>query len=61
MNNTLRISDVSEYVGIKLRTLHEMLKEGRFPVEPLPGIKPRRWSKTDIDAWLNSNRKARGE
>lgn len=56
MTTTLRIKDVSEYVGIKLRTLHKMLEDNRFPVEPLPNIKPRRWAKADIDAWLSSNR-----
>jgi excisionase family DNA binding protein len=49
---TLKLVEVSRYLAIPKRTLYNMLKDGRFPVAPVAGTKPRRWLVSDIDAWL---------
>jgi len=52
----LRIKDVALYLGVPVRTLYDMLRDGRFPVKPIPHTKPRRWNVEHIDVWLNANR-----
>lgn len=52
---TLVAAAVARYLDIKHRTFYNMLKDGRFPVEPLPDVKPRRWNREDLDAWLKGN------
>lgn len=47
----LKLTDVARYLGVPVRTLYDMLKDGRFPVPPIPGTKPRRWSIDAIDEW----------
>ncbi len=49
---TLNLTKTAEKIGIKKRTFHNMLKDGRFPVDPLPGIHPRRWSVAALEEWL---------
>jgi excisionase family DNA binding protein len=49
---TLTLQDVATYTGIKRRTLYNMLKDGRFPVQSIPGTKPKRWSFEDVQAWI---------
>lgn len=52
MQRTLNISQLSEYLGFKSRkTLYLMIEDGRFPVKPVEGLKPRRWNVEDVDAW----------
>lgn len=41
---SLTLTGVSEYLGIPRRTLYNQINDGRFPVEPIPGTRPRRWS-----------------
>lgn len=48
---TQSLTQVSEYTGIPKRTLYDMIKDGRFDVEPIKGTRPRRWNVEDIDAW----------
>lgn len=55
MKKTLTLTALSEHIDIPKRTLFDMLKDGRFPVEPLKGIKPRRWSTEQVDEWLKNN------
>lgn len=54
-NRTLNLKAVSEYLGIKRRTLYDMIEDGRFPVKPIDHIIPRRWNIEDIDAWRFGN------
>lgn len=54
MTKTLTLTQVSEYIGIKKRTLYNMIQDGRFPVDPIKGTHPRRWNTEDIDAWVKS-------
>lgn len=48
---TLSLSELSEYIGVKRRTLYLMIQDGRFSVESIKGTKPRRWNVEDIDKW----------
>lgn len=48
---TLTLTQLSEYLGIKKRTLYTMIEDGRFPVSPILGSHPRRWNVEDVDAW----------
>ncbi|HRQ13049.1 MAG TPA: helix-turn-helix domain-containing protein [Promineifilum sp.] len=47
----LTLTETSQHLGIKRRTFYNMLKDGRFPVKPVPNSKPRRWRQEDVDAW----------
>lgn len=50
---TLTLTKVADRVGVKKRTLYNMIADGRFDVQPLPRSKPRRWSTAAVDAWAN--------
>lgn len=51
---TLTLTQLSKYMNIEKRTLYNMIKDGRFPVEPIKGTKPRLWNKDDVTAWMVS-------
>ena len=51
---TLTITQLAKFVNIKKRTLYNMVNQGRFPVEPLRGVHPRRWSAAEVEAWVRS-------
>lgn len=48
----MNLTNMSKYIDINKRTLHRMIKDGRFPVEPIKGTQPRLWNTADIDKWL---------
>ena len=48
---TLTLQGVSDHIGIPRRTLYDMIKDGRFPIDPIPELHPRRWNIEDVDAW----------
>jgi len=50
--NTLTLTELAKYTGRKKRTLYNMIKDGRFPVEPIPGTSPRLWNTKQVDEWL---------
>lgn len=54
MKKTINITELAEYIGIKRRTLYIMIKDGRFPVDPIKGTHPRRWNTETIDEWMVS-------
>ena len=51
-NRTLTLTQVAQYIGVKKRTLYNMLNDGRFPVDSIPATKPRRWSVDAVDSWV---------
>lgn len=51
VQKTLTLTKLAQYLGIHKRTLHRMIEDGRFPVKPVEGLKPRRWNIEDVDAW----------
>lgn len=48
---TLTLTGLVLYLGISRRTLYDMISDGRFPVKPIKGTKPRRWNIDAIDVW----------
>ncbi len=50
-NQILTLTKLSQYLGIPKRTLYDMLRDGRFSVDPIPKTKPRLWDKVAVDAW----------
>lgn len=55
MKKLLNLTELSEYIGIPKRTLHEKVKDKSFPVDPVKGLTPRRWSKDAVDKWLSGS------
>lgn len=49
---TLTLTQLALHIEWPKRTIYNQLKDGRFPVDPLPRTKPRRWSVEAVDAWL---------
>lgn len=49
---TLTLTELAKYIGIDRRTLYTMIMDGRFPVAPIKGIDPRRWSVEAVDKWI---------
>lgn len=52
VKKTLTLTELSEYIHIPKRTLFDMIRDKRFPVEPIIKTNPRLWSTEQIDAWL---------
>jgi predicted DNA-binding transcriptional regulator AlpA len=50
---TLNISQLSALVGVSLRTMYNMVGDGRCPVNPIEKTKPRRWNRSDVEKWLS--------
>lgn len=50
----LGLTETAAFLGIPRRTLYRMLQERRFPVEPVAGMQPRKWRRSDLDSWLKS-------
>lgn len=51
---TLTITETAEYIGVCRRTLMRMIMDGRFPVKPIAGTRPRRWSVDQINEWVSA-------
>jgi predicted DNA-binding transcriptional regulator AlpA len=52
MKKTLNLTELAKYTGIPKRTLFDMVRNKRFPVEPIVKTTPRLWSTEQIDEWL---------
>lgn len=48
----LTLTELADFLGIPKRTLYRMIEDGRFPVQPIKGIDPRRWNVEDVENWL---------
>ncbi len=57
MKKTLNLTELAEHTGIAKRTLFDMIRDGRFPVEPIIKTTPRIWSTAQIDEWLRGEKK----
>lgn len=51
---TLNATETAEYIGVDRVTLYNMIKDGRFNVEPVKGTKPRRWNVDALDEWRSA-------
>ena len=47
----LTASEVAQHLGVPRRTFYNWLKRGRFPVQPVEGLTPQRWSIESVDLW----------
>lgn len=52
MKKTLNLTELAKYTDIPKRTLFDMIRNKRFPVEPIVKTSPRLWSTEQIDEWL---------
>ncbi len=52
MKKTLNLTELAQHTGIPKRTLFDMIRKKRFPVEPIIKTSPRLWSTEQIDEWL---------
>lgn len=52
---TLTLTALAEYLGIPKRTLYDRIADGRFPVDPIKGTKPRLWSRKAVDKWIEGS------
>lgn len=52
MKKTLTLTELADYVGIPKRTLFDMIRDGRFPIDPIIRSSPRIWSTEQVDKWL---------
>ena len=50
---TVNLTGAALRVGIKRRTLYNMMNDGRFTVAPIAGTRPRLWRCEDLDEWRN--------
>lgn len=57
MKKTLNLTELADHIEWNKRTLYRKVKAGDFPVDPIPGTKPRRWLTANIDAWLRGEDK----
>ena len=54
---TLTLAELAEYLQENKRTMFRMVADGRFPVEPIKGSKPRRWCIEKVKEWRLSGGK----
>lgn len=51
---TLSLTELSEYIGVSRTTLYTMIQDERFPVQPIKGLEPKRWSVEKVNEWIES-------
>lgn len=51
---TLNLTELAKYIGIGRNALYIMIKDGRFPVQPIKGLEPKRWSVEKVNEWIES-------
>ena len=51
---TLSLTELSEYIGVSRTTLYIMIQDGRFPVQPIKGLEPKRWSVEKVNEWIEN-------
>lgn len=51
----LNLTKLAAYIGFSKRTLYNMIEDGRFPVKPISGTKPRLWNVEAVDKWREGN------
>lgn len=61
MPKIMKFADVCRHLGVPRRTLYDMIADGRFPVGPIPGTKPRRWNFEDVEQWRHPENKGNVE
>ena len=49
---TLNLTELAKYIGVGRKTLYTMIQDGRFPVQPIKGLEPKRWSVEKVNEWI---------
>lgn len=55
IGQTLSLTETAALIGYSRRQLYNKVADGTFPVAPIRGSHPRRWSRADVDAWIAGN------
>ena len=50
----MTLTQVAEFLGVSKKKLHELVLNGDF-ADSLPQTAPKKWSKTDVEAWKEEN------
>lgn len=58
MRKVLRTPDAAEYIGLSVSTLERMRQEGTGPTFIRLGVRAVGYDLTELDAWLDSLRRA---
>lgn len=51
---TLNLTELAKYIGVGRKTLYTMIQDGRFPVQSVKNVWPRRWSVEKVNEWIES-------
>ena len=55
-NPILNTVKVCRLLGVNRWTFNRMIEDGRFPVEPIKGTKPKLWNSSFVNAWIEENK-----
>ena len=58
MQKILSMIEVAELFDCTRQTVHNRLKLGTFPVDPIADSKPPKWFESDIERYFQQNEKA---
>ena len=51
---TLNLTALAQFISVGRKTLYTMIQDGRFPVQPIKGLEPKRWSDEKVNEWIES-------
>lgn len=54
MNKLLRISEVSNVVGLSKSALYDKIRKGVFPQGIKIGLRARAWKESELQEWIDS-------
>ena len=52
----LNASEVAKRTGYKRRSFYNAVKDGRFPIKPVEGMKPLKWHAHEIEAFVRGDK-----
>ena len=54
MSDKINLTQLAHLLDMSKRTLYQMIRDGRFPVEPIKGTKPKLWLVSDVYDWYRN-------
>lgn len=51
---TMTLTQVASAIGKSKKTVYNMIKDKRFPIEPIKGTNPRLWNACDVEEWVKT-------